>query len=460
MPTRIKSIRRWLSQCLVVQTFLGLGVVCVAVYVVTNIHLTAQQAAMMTQKIDVIRHLVAENALANDPRFLRHKLNDFFQGRPDSALIIEIDGSRERFGMKEESGPSSNERKVTFSLFGNEPQDRVTAQLILDVSPHIRLQQTLALALFMCALVGSMLVSLVSTFLVRRALAPVYELSRQVSTLSPDRMDERLDGYNQAEEIQPLVDQFNSVLGRLEKAYVQMEGFNADVAHELRNPLTTLIGETELALHLSNHDPQFAKTLESNLEELHRMARIITDMLFLSQAERGVRLHGKFVKSIAGVIMGVLEYYEAEAEEGEVKLVLNGDAEGEIERTLLQQAISNLVSNAIRYADRSSEVIVKVSTSTSETRIDVTNIGKPIEQHHLSKLFQRFYRATDERSADDNSHCGLGLAIVAAIAKMHGGKCFAECIGRSVTVGFSISNRYQNQPGAVVLYKDSSREGK
>lgn len=458
MPTRIKSIRRWLSRCLVVQTFLGLGVVCVAVYIITSIHLTAQQAATITQKSDVIRHLVAENALANNPQFLRHKLNDFFQGRPDSALIIEIDGSMERFGRREGSGPSSNERKVIFSLPANGPEGRVTAQLILDISSRVELQQTLAFALFVCALVGSLLVSLVSTFLVRRALAPVDELRRQVSTLSPDRMDERLDGYTQAEEIQPLVDQFNSVLERLEKAYVQMEGFNADVAHELRNPLTTLIGETELALHLNNHDSQLAKTLESNLEELHRMARIITDMLFLSQAERGVRLRGKFVKSVAGVIMGVLEYYEAEAAEAGIKLVLNGDAEAEIERTLLQQAISNLVSNAIRYADRSSEVIVKVSTRTSETRIEVTNIGKPIEQHHLSKLFQRFYRATNERFADGISHCGLGLAIVAAIAKMHGGKCFAECMGRSVTVGFSISNRYENQLGAVVLYKDSLRE--
>ncbi|WP_237174066.1 heavy metal sensor histidine kinase [Paracandidimonas lactea] len=440
MPTGSKSIRRWLSKWLAVQAFLGLGVVCVAVYFATSVHLTSQQNAMLTQKIDVIRHLVAENAALGDSGFLRHKLSDFFYGRPDFSLILEIDGKKEIYGKNPGEGTGSHDRRVMFSLPSAQSEKRMTAQLVLDVSPYINLQQTLALALFVCALVGAMLVSLVGTLLVRRALAPVGELGRQAATLSPDRMSERLNGRGQAEEIQPLVGQFNAVLDRLENAYVQMEGFNADVAHELRNPLTTLIGETELALRLNYSGVQLREILGSNLEELHRMARIITDMLFLSQADRGVRLHGEFIESVAAAIMRVMEYYEEEAAESDVRFVLVGDAPAEIERTLLQQAVSNLISNALRYSDRSSEVTISISTHAGETVVEVSNMGKPIEEHHLPKLFQRFYRATDERTADGITHCGLGLSIVAAIAKMHGGRSFAKCIGPRTTIGFSIAN--------------------
>ncbi|MFW7342365.1 heavy metal sensor histidine kinase [Pollutimonas sp. H1-120] len=435
-----KSIRRWLSKWLAAQTFLGLGVVCVAVYFATNAHLTSQQNAMLTQKIDVIRHLVEENAAMGDSGFLRHKLNDFFYGRPDFSLILEVDGKKEIYGKRLEEGMGSNERRVTFSLPSAEPENRMTAQLVLDVSPYINLQQTLAFALFVCALVGAMLVSLVSTLLVRRALAPVDELGRQAAALSPDKMGQRLNGQSQAEEIQPLVSQFNAVLDRLENAYVQMEGFNADVAHELRNPLTTLIGETELALRSSYAGAQLREMLGSNLEELQRMARIITDMLFLSQADCGVRLHGEFIQSVASAIMKVLEYYEVEAAESGVSLVLVGDAQAEIERTLLQQAVSNLISNGLRYADSSSEVTISISAHASETVIEVSNMGKPVEKQHLPKLFQRFYRVTGERTTDGTSHCGLGLSIVAAIAKMHGGGSFAKSIGHRTTIGFSIAN--------------------
>lgn len=440
MPSVSKSIRRWLSQWLAVQTFFGLGLVCIVVYFATDMHLTSQQNAMLAQKIEVIRHLVAENAFLGDSSFLRHKLSDFFYGRPDFSLVLEIDGKKEIYGKITGEKTGSYERRVTFSLPSAEPESRMTAQLVLDVSPYMSLRRTLALALFICALAGAMLVSLVSTLLVRRALAPVDELGRQAAALSPGKMGERLSGLYQAEEIQPLVGQFNAVLDRLENAYVQMEGFNADVAHELRNPLTTLIGETELALRANYADNQLRDMLGSNLEELHRMARIITDMLFLSQADRGIRLHGESTQSAAVAIRTVLEYYQAEAEDSAVSFVLLGDARADIKQNLLQQAVSNLISNALRYAERSSEVTINISTHASETVIEISNIGKPVEERHLSKIFERFYRVTEERTMDGINHCGLGLSIVAAIAKMHGGRSFAKCMGNTTTVGFSIAN--------------------
>ncbi|KAG1245845.1 hypothetical protein G6F65_021005 [Rhizopus arrhizus] len=144
------------------------------------------------------------------------------------------------------------------------------AELFLDTTPDVRLRVMLAWPLFACALVGAIVVSVIANVLVRRALHPLHEVARQAALISPDRIGERLGEEGLAQEIKPLVLQFNAVLQRLERAYVQMEGFNADVAHELRTPLATLIGETEFALAGNRSTFELRDILGSNLEELQR----------------------------------------------------------------------------------------------------------------------------------------------------------------------------------------------
>lgn len=99
------SMRRWLLQRLAIQTFLALSLVCVAVYYATNSNLTRRQEALIEQKVEVVRHVVEENAANGDSAVLRHKLNDFFYGRPEFTLVLEIDGARVVFGNPTESNP-------------------------------------------------------------------------------------------------------------------------------------------------------------------------------------------------------------------------------------------------------------------------------------------------------------------------------------------------------------------
>jgi two-component system heavy metal sensor histidine kinase CusS len=92
--------------------------------------------------------------------------------------------------------------------------------------------------------------------------------------------------------LQVLVDHFNDLLNRLEKAYQQLEGFNADVAHELRTPLANIIASSELALRSNDKDEHLRDCIGSNLEEMHRLSGIVNDMLFLSQADRVLKPGG------------------------------------------------------------------------------------------------------------------------------------------------------------------------
>lgn len=438
---RPRSLRRWLSRWLAIQTFIALGLVCIAVYYATNLNLRSRQDALIQQKVEVIRHLVDENRGSGDSSRLRHKLDDFFYGRPDFALALQIDGEKVVYGRPiGDDNDFDHDRRITFSLpHPSTPGDSMTAELVLDISSDMRLRRALAWTLFGCALVGAIVAAAVAAMLVRRGLAPLDALARQAALLSPDRIGERLDVSGQADEIRPLVRQFNAVLQRLERAYVQMEGFNADVAHEMRTPLATLIGETELALKTRPSQDALREILGSNLEELHRLSSIVNDMLFLSQADRGAQARTTWEGELSGVLGEVGQYHEAEALDAGLEIRVQGQAVAAIDRALFQRAVSNLVSNAVRYADQGSVIDISVACHDDQSvRISVRNMGDPIPDEHLPRLFHRFYRS-DEARAFDGDHHGLGLAIVAAIARMHGGSTFARSTGRSNTIGFTIA---------------------
>jgi two-component system, OmpR family, heavy metal sensor histidine kinase CusS len=231
-------------------------------------------------------------------------------------------------------------------------------------------------------------------------------------------------------------------MNRVERTYVQLEGFNADVAHELRTPLANLIGQTEVALSRERGVAELEDTLHSNLEELHRMAAIVNDMLFLAQADRGVKARRGVPVSMAQLVQQVVEFHEAPLEERQLSVAIEGDAEVSLDEPLFKRALSNLLGNAIRYAEKGSRLGVHIVRESSESvRLWVENVGPAIEPQHLPRLFDRFFRADTSRCELEKPHHGLGLSIVAAIARMHDGFPAAESSGGSTRVGFSVQTR-------------------
>jgi two-component system heavy metal sensor histidine kinase CusS len=145
----------------------------------------------------------------------------------------------------------------------------------------------LAVTLLCATLAGTAGVGVVTTWRVRRGLQPLQTLARQTQAIAPDRLGERLALAEPVEELQPWIDQFNGLMERLQRAYLQLEAFNADVAHELRTPLANVMGQTEVALSRERPCEALRETLASNLEEMQRLAALVNDMLFLSQADHG-----------------------------------------------------------------------------------------------------------------------------------------------------------------------------
>jgi two-component system heavy metal sensor histidine kinase CusS len=401
--------------------------------------LSARQSESLIQKQALIRHVLDEAAVDGDMAELKHRLDDFLHGHEDLALTLRS-GADEPLYRSSGAAALAVERRSQFEVPFSPPgasqgAQSVTATLTLDTRSDKRLLQQLAFTLFAAATIGALLVSLGGFLLVRRGLTPVRDLVEQTRHLAADTLRQRLDGSAQPDELQPLVEQFNALLHRLNQAYEQLEGFNADVAHELCTPLATLISATELALRKTRSDDELRDVLGSNLEELRRLSGIVHDMLFLSHADRGAMARREAAPSLAAVAAAVVEYHEAALEDAHVSVQIVGDAQNEVDVALVRRALSNLVGNATRYATRGSTVRVDIAEQPGgQVRIAVINQGATIAAEQLPRLFDRFFRGDSARS-DAGSHHGLGLAIVAAIARMHGGRPVAHSDGGVTTIG-------------------------
>nr|MCU0775004.1 heavy metal sensor histidine kinase [Ideonella sp.] len=268
----------------------------------------------------------------------------------------------------------------------------------------------------------------------------VRDLAAQTRLISAQRLDKRLTLADPAEELRPWVDQFNALMERLERAYQQLEAFNADVAHELRTPLAALIGHTELSLSRERSAASMRETLASNLEELQRLSAMVNDMLFLASADRGATARRGEATSLAALARDVVEFHEAPLEESSLQVRIEGDAAMPVDEPLVKRALSNLLGNATRYARPGTTVVVRIAPLTArEVQLEVENQGPPIEPALLPRIFDRFFRADAARTAAASPHHGLGLAIVAAIARMHGGQPTALSDGEGTRIGFTLA---------------------
>ncbi|MEZ5489281.1 MAG: Cu(+)/Ag(+) sensor histidine kinase [Gammaproteobacteria bacterium] len=253
----------------------------------------------------------------------------------------------------------------------------------------------------------------------RQAHAPLHALSAKISTISSDKLHLRLEPSKVPIELAELVDSFNKMIVKMEDVFERLSNFSADIAHEFRTPITNIITQTEVSLGKARDVTEYREILYSNLEEYERMAKMVSDMLFLAQTDNGLIKPTFNYLSIRDVIEGIFEYYEAWSEEQDVTLKLSGHCP-EIfgDDSMLRRALSNLVSNAIDHTNQGQSVEVSLSSTNNSALITIKNFGKEIKTEQLPKIFDRFYQADPSRQRQG---AGLGLAIVKSIIEIHSG---------------------------------------
>lgn len=316
--------------------------------------------------------------------------------------------------------PQGTYRGIVLDMHG------YTVLVAMAMDFHLHYLDQLDRDLWLTSMAASIVTILVAWFAVQRAHAPIRRISARMRSVTSERMDVRLDPAQAPVELGELVLSFNVMLEKLEENFRRLSHFSADIAHELRTPITNLTTQTQVVLSMPRSAEQYQDILYSNLEELERMGKMVADMLFLAQADDNLIKPESAEVHLQRELTALFEYFEAWAEDRGVSLRLLGkDLNVQGDRLMLRRAFSNLLSNAILHTPRAETVTVNCIANSRGVQVEVENPGPEIPAEHLTRIFDRFYRIDPARQRSSEGG-GLGLAIVKSIAQAHGGEVAVE----------------------------------
>ncbi|MDQ7746604.1 heavy metal sensor histidine kinase [Hydrogenophaga pseudoflava] len=309
---------------------------------------------------------------------------------------------------------------------GDDPATALQLRMALDTEHHAHflhgLRHTLALYLL-----GAILLSgLLGWWAARRGLAPLRVIKERAMTVTAQKLDQRMPVDAVPAEFADLARSLNTMLERLQADFARLQDFSSDLAHELRTPINNLLTQTQVSLAQKRDASAYRDILASNAEEFQRLARMVSDMLFLAKTEHGIELPNPEAIALHQETRALFEFYDAVAEDRRVRLTLAGEAVVMGDRLMVRRAIGNLLSNALRHSPDGAEVAVVIGQHGANTTLCLSNSGPTISPEVLPRLFDRFFRVDKSRSHPDSDGTGLGLSITQAIMAAHGGTVTAS----------------------------------
>jgi two-component system heavy metal sensor histidine kinase CusS len=394
----------------------------------------------LQDKIHLIQGIVAK---ATSPIDLRERLEDSLQNHP--GLYVQIDdqagaslfaSSAFRFPDWLVRPPAGLSLQAVTTWRDGEQEYRALSALVprhdplggdlrvwaaLDTHHHADFIRSLQTTLWTYLALAAMLSGLLGWWVARTGLAPLRAMKTRAQAVTAHKLDERMPAEAVPIEMADLAESLNDMLARLQKDFQRLSEFSSDLAHELRTPISNLMTQTQVALSQPRNADTYRDILASNAEEFQRLARMVSDMLLLAKAEHGLLLPSAEDISLAAEAQALFDFYEALADEKGVSLNLTGEGYVKGDRLMLRRAISNLLSNALRYTPMQGQVRVEIGTTGALVSLSVENTGAEISPELLPRLFDRFFRADKSRSHPDSDGAGLGLSITRAIVQAHGG---------------------------------------
>ncbi|TAK77891.1 MAG: HAMP domain-containing protein, partial [Gammaproteobacteria bacterium] len=318
---------------------------------------------------------------------------------------------------------------------GKQDKDIRYIQLALNTSyaQHILLHYLSNLAILL--LCGVMIAALVGAFLAKKSLHSLQEIAHAAEQITIDQLHTRISPSSWPREFSRLGSAFNQMLCRIEHSFNRVSQFSADLAHELRTPINNLMGEAEIAISRDRSANEYKEVIQSSLEEYRRLTRMIDSLLFLARAENPNTRIERTKINVASLFETLCDFFEVAADEKGVRMVHEGEAMVYADAILLQRALNNLISNALRYTPSKGMITLSVVEDKQGVCIHVRDTGIGVAKEHLPCLTDRFYRAETEFSSSSSGNTGLGLAIVKSIMDLHeGGMEIVSELGRGMEV--------------------------
>ncbi|MGH8448079.1 heavy metal sensor histidine kinase [Pseudomonas sp.] len=295
--------------------------------------------------------------------------------------------------------------------------------LMLDITHHQHFLQRMQHLIWLTVGLSALATALLGAWAARSGLRPLRRMGEVAASVSAHSLTQRLPQEQMPVELAELAQAVNAMLDRLDDAFQRLSAFSADIAHELRTPLSNLLTQTQVILTQPRPLEDYREALHSNLEELQWMAQLVNDMLYLAKADHGLLVPKREALALKDEVDALLEFFTLLAEDRQVSLVREGTAHTTGDRGMLRRAFSNLLDNALRFTPPGGEVRVRIDDGV---RLSIENTGDGIPAELLPRLFDRFYRADPARREGSSEHAGLGLAITQSIVRAHGGRIYCE----------------------------------
>src|SRR5207253_8606590 len=312
-------------------------------------------------------------------------------------------------------------------------------QLAQDRSSDEQFATQFAFVLGGALALGIVASAIIAIAVAKRGLLPLQQMTQSLERIDPNHLDARVGKTTWPRELRPVATAFDGMLARLENSFTKLYQFSADLAHELRTPISNIRGEAEVTLTRPRTLEEYRNVIESIAAECERLSGILDNLLFLARAEAVDRQIERTVFAARPAIEKIATYYRTIAEERGISITNKGEGQVYADALLFDRALSNLLDNALRFTPDGGNITITTETKPDRTELAVEDTGCGISPHHLLHLFDRFYRVDSSRSSQG---AGLGLALVKSITDLHGGTvAVASEVNRGTTVTLTFPAR-------------------
>lgn len=317
------------------------------------------------------------------------------------------------------------DRRVVLLRFEVEHDHTESKLLAAASAPRMTLGRSVgsfAISYSLAAALAALVASLTLARIVRHEFLPLDRAREEASRVVDLGVGKRLTEDGPV-EIRSLLQAVNALLDRLDAAHQTQSRFTAEAAHELRTPVTAMLGELDVALRSDRSNEEYREVLISSRDDAERLRRLVEGLTALARIDAGQIEHCRERIRAAELATSVLDIEKKSLERAgtTVRLDVTADPEIEAERSLVEIALGNLLRNAARHAP-GAEVVMRTSSQDHHAIFDVEDAGPGVAAEDREAMFDRFVR-TGEARRKDRTGLGLGLPIAREIARRHGGDC-------------------------------------
>ncbi len=268
---------------------------------------------------------------------------------------------------------------------------------------------------------------IIAAVIVRKGLRPLNSIAAEIATIKEDSLTTRITAEDVPSEVVQIKNRLNELLSRLQDSFNRERQFNADVAHELRTPLSGLRSTIEVTLTRTRDNDEYKKVLFDCQAIVENMQTMVGNLLMLARLDaRQISFQTEQIR-LAELVNSCWQQFSDKALERQI--TFDNSIEAEItcdsDRQNLSIVLSNVLANAVEYADEAGQIRITAFREDDSVQVAVSNTGCKLTFEQVSQVFDCFWQADASRS-DTGTHCGLGLALVRRLVRALGGNAFAE----------------------------------